>query len=701
MRRVAASAVTIALLSACQSGIQSSSTSSATTSSASTTSATTSAAASNAPGDWPAPSGGPTNNRTTTLDQITPQNVSQLSKAWVTDVRDDGEEESNPIETGDTVYITTAHDNVLALDATSGKLKWAFGYDPQYELQYPVNRGVALDNGKLFLFTQDCKLVALDASTGKAAFNVPACHDTSNTWYSSAAYVYKGNVIVGTSGGDLGSDGLISAFSETDGHRLWDWNTVTHPGEPNFGTWPGNSWQHGGAAVWAGLSAGADPDTIYAAPGNPEPNLTTYGHAGKNLYSDSVVALDISGSKPSLKWYHQIMQGDTHDADPAMPPVIFDGSVNGSQRQLLAVGDKGGDFLILDRTNGSVVYKMAVSNQSGLFTTHPTAQGTHACPNHGGGIEWNGGAYSAQTDMFYIPSTNHECADWKVVYPEAVPYIPGQPYSAGPLPKRNTASGEVHAIDVNTGKVAWTFNMPYPGQGGALTTSNGLVFTSDLGGDVYALDAKTGKQLWKDNVGAAIVAPFAVYQASDGNEYLVVEAGEPGNQKVTNLPSSLGKARIVAFRLSAGSAAHNDASGQPGVTVANASTGNKTESGTSPSTVSSGTVPYTQAQSNEGAALYQQHCSSCHGTNLQGVSAPALDGPTFGRAHLNVSQMFDIVRQQMPLNAPGSLSQDNYASIMAYLLKRDCVKPSAGNQKFPSTNEPALAKTTIGSGSCS
>ncbi len=645
------------------------------------------------------PGGNPGGNRTTALTQITPDNVSQLKKAWITAVADDGEEESNPIEAGDTLYITTAHDNVLAMSALDGKLKWAFTYNPQYELQYPVNRGVGVDNGKAYIFTQDCRLIALDTSTGKMAFNVPACHDTTNTWYSSAAYIYNHAIIVGTSGGDLGSDGLISAFDENDGHRLWDWNTVAHPGEAGANTWPGNSWQHGGAAVWAGLSAGADPNIVYAAPGNPEPNLTTYGHQGRNLYSDSVVALDISGAKPALKWYYQIMQGDTHDADPAMPPVIFNANVNGSQRSLLAVGDKAGDFIILDRSNGKVVYRMSVSKQTNIFTTHPTVSGTFACPNHGGGIEFNGGAYSAQTNMFYIPSTQ-ECATWKLIYTKAVPYVAGQPYTAGPLPKRRAATGVLSAVDVNSGKVAWTFAMPYSAQGGALTTSNGLVFTDDLRGRVYALDAKTGKELWHDDVGAAIVAPLAAYQGSDGNEYIVVMAGEAGNQQTANLPPTPGKARLVAYRLNVTQTTQNGTSGQTVPVVAKASTGNKTESGGVASVVGAGTAPYTAAQVQQGQSLYQAHCASCHGAKLQGVSAPALTGPTFARAHLNVSQMFDIVRQQMPLNAPGSLSQDNYAAIMAFLVKGDCVKPSGSNEPFPSTNSPALTKVTIGTKSC-
>ena len=222
------------------------------------------------------------------------------------------------------------------MDGKSGALKWAFGYSPAYELQYPVNRGVGLSDGKLYIVTQDCRLVAIDAATGAQVFNVPACHDTAATWYSTAAYVYKDKVIVGTSGGDLGGSGLVSAFSAQDGSRLWDWHTVAQPGEPGHNTWPGDSWVHGGAAVWAGLSIDQDTDTVYAAPGNPGPNLTTYGREGANLYADSVVALDISGSAPKLKWYYKVSPNDVHDNDPSMPPVLFTGNVGG--KSAIAVG---------------------------------------------------------------------------------------------------------------------------------------------------------------------------------------------------------------------------------------------------------------------------------------------------------------------------------------------------------------------------
>ncbi|HEV7178276.1 MAG TPA: PQQ-binding-like beta-propeller repeat protein [Candidatus Baltobacteraceae bacterium] len=643
--------------------------------------------------DWLVPGKTYAGNRLTTLTQIDPSNVATLKKVWVTAVKDNGEEEASPIVWNGTVFVTTSHDNVLAMDGKSGALKWAFGYSPAYELQYPVNRGVGLSDGKLYIVTQDCRLVAIDAATGAQVFNVPACHDTTATWYSTAAYVYKDKVIVGTSGGDLGGSGLVSAFSAQDGSRLWDWHTVAQPGEPGHNTWPGDSWVHGGAAVWAGLSIDQDTDTVYAAPGNPGPNLTTYGREGANLYTDSVVALDISGSAPKLKWYYKITPNDVHDNDPSMPPVLFTGNVDGKSRSLLAVGDKAGDFVILDRTTGKLISRMAVSNQTGIFTSVPTVAGSFACPNHGGGIEWNGGSYDAATNYFVIPSTQ-ECAVWKIIYTGKVPYTPGQPYTAGPLPKRQTATGVVTAVDVSTGKAAWVKQLPYSAQGGVLVTNNGLMFTTDASGRVYAFETKTGRELWHDDTGSAIVAPISAYSV-DGNEYLVVEAGEAGNQQTPNLPKSQG-ARVVAYALNVTQTAMNDSTGQPSV----AATAAKTESGSGAPVAATGSVPYTTAQVRAGATVYKNHCSSCHGAELQGISGPALVGAAFAHSNLDVGQIYTIVSQQMPLTAPASLSKADYAAVMAYMLAYGCVKSTEDGKPFPTAPAVPVTNVKVGAATC-
>ena len=637
-------------------------------------------------------------NRYAMFTDITPQNVSSLRKAWVTQLADDGEQESAPIIWHGTVYIATSHDNVLALDGKTGALRWAFAYAPQYVLAYAVNRGVGLADGKLFLGTQDCHVIALDPSSGKQLWNVLGCVGTSgfssteNSWYSIAAYPYNGAVYLGTAGGDFGNIGIVSAFDENTGKRLWDWHTVPEPGEPNFGTWPGNSWQHGGADVWAGLAIDPASNTLFVAPGNAGPNLTLVGRKGTDLYSDSLVALDISGPSPKLKWYYQLLQNDTHDADPAMPPVLFDGTVSGAKRALVAIADKDGNVAILDRSSGGVVYRTAVSDQKNILAI-PTVQGVYGCPNHGGGVEWNGGSYDPQTNYFIVPSTQ-ECTLWKVTTTGPVPYIPGQPYSAGPLPKRNKATGVITAVDIGTGKVAWRHAFPYPAQGGVTITSSGVAFTSDARGRIYALDPRTGNELWHDDTGSSIVDAISLYRI-DGQPYLITVAGEAGNQHTPNLPKTQGS-RVVAYAINVSNTIMNSSASQPSPAPAASS---RTESGQTAGMGAS--VPYTPAQAAAGQATFAQKCSSCHGASLQGVSAPALTGASLGHANLNVSQLRTIVTTQMPLGAPGSLTPQQYASVIAFLLKYDCVSPSNGGKTpFPTTDEPQFAKIKVPGATC-
>ena len=634
--------------------------------------------------NWPIAGKTYSGNRYTGLAQITKSNVAALRKAWISKIVDDGEQESSPIVWRGAMYIVTPHNNVLAFDAGSGKLLWQFPYNPAYVLLYSVNRGAAIADGKVFLATQDCRVIGLDASTGKQVWNVQGCHDTSNSWYSMAAYVYKNNVVVGTAGGDTGNMGLVSAFDTGTGVRRWDWQTI------DKSTWPGTSWQHGGAAVWAGMAFDQSNDTLIVAPGNAGPNLVLTGRAGVDLYSNSLVALDISSAQPKVKWHYQLIANDTHDADPAMIPVVFDGTVKGAVRKLVAIGDKNGNFVILDRTNGQVVYRTAVSQQKddeGI----PTFAGTPGCPNHGGGVEWNGGSYDPGTNLFIIPSTE-ECATWKILtdHPQ---YTPGLPYAGGPLPKRQPATGSVTAIDISAGKVAWRLQLPYPGQGGVLVTKTGVAFTSDLRGRIYALDAKSGKELWHDDTGSQIVAPLSAY-AVGSTEYIATVVGQAGNQHVPNLPPSAGSF-VIAYALNVKQPVVSDAQGQTAVS------GGPTNTPASSASAAEGSVPYTPAQMNTGKMVYEKQCLSCHGAQLQGVSAPALTGPSFGHAHLNVSTVRTIVTTQMPLTAPGSLTPDEYAAVMAYLMAYNCIKPANGGAKrFPTTDLPANKTVTFTGATC-
>jgi len=642
--------------------------------------------------NWILPAKTYAGNRYTALTQIDKTNVGALGRAWRTDIADDGEQEASPLVWNGVMYLSTPHDGVLALDAGTGKLLWQAAYNPAYVLLFAANRGVGHADGKVFIATQDCRVIALDAATGKSLWNVQGCRDTSNSWYSMAAYVYKNQIIVGTGGGDNGNIGLVSAFSTKDGKRLWDWQTIPGPGQPGHETWPGDSWKHGGGAVWSGVAVDQVTDTLFVAPGNPGPDFAVTKRMGKNLYTNSLVALDISGARPKIKWYYQLVLNDTHDYDPAMIPVLFDGQVGKQTRPLVAIGDKAGNFVLLDRQSGKVVHRLALSRQVGI-DTHPSHEGTEACPNHGGGIEWNGGAYDPNSNSFLVPSTE-ECAIWKITSDDPQ-YIPGQVYSGGPFPKRQNGTGVLTSIDVDTGKLRWRDALPYPAEGGVLITASGLAFTSDVGGNIYAFDASTGHQYWKDSTGSAVVGPISSYSLN-GTQYVAVVVGQAGNQQTPNLPTSEGS-RVIAYRLGDAPDVANGTTGQ--VALANVSNGVGGES-EAPSK-STGSAPYTKQQVAQGSEVYAKECAVCHGANLQGISAPALTGPGFAHSHLNASQLRGVVTQTMPLTAPGSLTLDEYAAIMAFLLSYDCVQPAGdGQQPFPTTDLPSLQQVEMGSATC-
>jgi alcohol dehydrogenase (cytochrome c) len=643
--------------------------------------------------NWILPAKTYAGNRYTNLAQINPGTVKSLRLTWRTAIEDDGQQEAAPLIWNGTMFVSTPHGGVLAVDAGSGHLRWHRPYSPAYVILYAVNRGVGLGDGKVFIATQDCHLIALDAATGKTLWNVLGCRDISNSFYSMAAYVYRNEVIVGTGGGDNGTLGLVSAFRISDGKRLWDWQTIPGPGRPGHETWPGDSWKHGGGAVWNGLAIDAATNTLFITPGNPGPDMVMTRRKGSNLYTDSLVALDISAAQPRLRWYYQLMHNDTHDVDPAMIPVLFDAQVNGRARALVAVGDKGGNFVFLDRSSGKVVHRLIIGTQRGLDHP-PSLQGTQACPNHGGGIEWNGGAYDPTTNSFLVTSTE-ECAVWKITTTDPQ-YIPGQLYLGGPLPRRQNGTGLLTSIDVSTGAVRWHQALPYPSVGGGvLLTAGGLAFTSDVGGDLYAFDAKTGAQYWKGSAGSSVVAPLSAYSI-DGREYLAVVVGEAGAQQTPNLPSSAGS-WILAFSLATAPTVTNDTGGQ--VTMAQARRTLDVSGGRLEKSI--GQAPYTEAQVERGRAMYAAQCALCHGTALQGTSAPALTGPGFAHSHLNASQLRTIVTQQMPLTAPGSLNAADNAAIMAYLLSYDCVTPLRdGTVSFPITDSKLLTKVIVGGTTC-
>lgn len=501
--------------------------------------------------NWILPAKNYNNDRYVDLSDITPANVAQLKPAWTFKIDDNGPIEAAPVIWHGTAYITSAHDHVYAIDVKTGKLKWQFSDNP-HVISFAANRGVALLDGNAYIATLDGRLIALNAETGKVVFNKVIAKDTANSFYTMAPLPFKdphtgkAMLLLGVSNGDWGGIGNVAAYNPKNGAELWQYNMVPGPGQKGHTTWSGDSWKRGGGAVWTAMAIDPKTDMLYANAGNPQPDFNGPARKGSNLYSDSLVALNISGSKPKMAWYHQFIPHDTHDWDPVMPPVLFNGKVNGKVMPLVADGDKAGNFWLLNSKTGALVNHLSVSMQYHQKLA-PSLAGNIACPNTNGGVEYNGGTYDPKTNTIYLPSSN-ECGFWRAT--KSVVYIAGQFYLGGAFPKfvgENT--GQLNAINVGTGVFSWQKAEKLPMAGGALSTASGLVFTGMENGDFAAFAAKGGKELWKYNTGSPIIAPPIAF-TQGGSEYVAVASGPAGNQQLPNMPKTNKGTMLTMFTLS-------------------------------------------------------------------------------------------------------------------------------------------------------
>ena len=504
--------------------------------------------------NWILPARSYSGNRQVDESEIGPQDVDQMKVAWTFKLPGSDPVETAPIVWDGMVYVTSGRDDVFALDARSGEVKWQYGPNVEQQVGFPRNRGVAVYDGMVFIGMINGHLAALDAKTGKEIWNEQTVEDAKTGYYSMAPVPYKGKILIGESNGDWGGIGNISAFDPKTGGRVWQWQSIPKPGEPGNDTWSGESWKRGGGAVWNGMAIDPESDTLYLTLGNPTPDFLGTVREGKNLYTDSMVALDISGSVPKMKWYYQFIIHDTHDFDPAMPPVLFTGTANGKRMKLAATGDKAGNFWILNAENGDLVSKTPVSYQLNQDSQPRIEGANYACPSWNGGIEFNGGAYDPATNTFFVPSSD-QCAKWSAT--KHAQFVGGQFYLGGSEPTLvGPSSGWFNAIDVSTGVFNWRNHLDLPANGGALVmnyTASGqvepkssIVFTGLLDGRFGAYDGKSGKLLWQYDTGSVIWAPPATF-AENGERYVIVGSGGPGSMKVPELKETIGPNVLTAF----------------------------------------------------------------------------------------------------------------------------------------------------------
>ena len=499
--------------------------------------------------DWLTYSGGLTGQRHSSLAQITPANVSNLELQWVLQVRSLEKFEATPLVVDGVMYTVQAPNDVVALDAATGRVYWTYPYIPSPLSRLccgRVNRGLAILDNTLYMATIDGHLIAIDAKTGGLVWNVTVAGARAEAGYSFtvAPLVVKDKVIIGTAGGEYGIRGFLAAFDAKTGKEAWRFHTVAAAGEKGGETWGAESWKVGGGSIWVTGTYDRDLNVTYWGVGNPGPDWNGDVRPGDNLYTDSVVALDADTGE--LKWHFQFTPHDVYDYDSVQVPVLADIEWQGARRKAMLFANRNGMFYVLDRTTGEFLLGKPftkVTWNTGLDATgRPqnmvplTEDGVLVYPGVQGATNWYSPSFSARTGLFYVPTwvdTYSTFTKRPVEYKEgqrytgALPAVPVRMLTPGPVVNRRRpeeGTGAILALDPKTGLKKWEYAMSDVVDAGVLTTASDVVFSGSREGYAFALDARTGALLWKANVGASVSNGPMTY-AVGGRQHVAFAAG--------------------------------------------------------------------------------------------------------------------------------------------------------------------------------
>ena len=481
--------------------------------------------------------------------QIDRDNVKNLHVAWIfqTDVKESLE--TSPIVVDGVMYVTTSFSHVYALDAKTGVQLWHYNHKMGPITTYccgPNNRGVQVLGDLVYVATLDSKLVALKAKTGEVAWQTEIADPEAGYSETMAPTVIKDKVLIGTNGGEYGIRGFLKAYDAKTGKLLWTFNTVP---ENSVGVWAtkdatgrdmhrdieaekaqlaksGDPFAKLGGGVWQNPSIDLATNRIYFVVGNPSPDLDGAIRPGDNLYTDSLVSLDLDTGK--YVCHFQYIAHDVWDLDAVSPTVLV--NVKGKDGKTIPGvihAGKTGHIYVHDRKDCSLIrFSEAMVPQENMWTL-PTKDGARMLPGANGGVEWSPIATDPGQSLAYAINL-HQPMNYFV---ENSPYPNGKLWLGGAFKVISTeaSAGNITAVNYDTGKIKWQVKTPEPMIGGILATAGGLVFTGEGNGKFAAYNSSNGKELWSFRAGAGVNAPPSSYTLG-GKQYIVVGAG--GNTQV-------------------------------------------------------------------------------------------------------------------------------------------------------------------------
>jgi len=462
------------------------------------------------------------------------------------------------------VFVGTLDSQLIALDARTGKVVWKTEVaDP--EAGYSETMAPTVVDGKVLIGTNGGEygirgfMKAFDAKTGKLIWTFNTIPDNSvGVWAEkdatgkdlhrdiaaekAALSAMNGDGAGGKkqqSGSAAGKATVIPVADKDATAKKSVADAASDKAAPAKAA-PAKAADFNktlGGGIWQNPAVDLETRRIYFVVGNPSPDLDGSNRPGDNLYTDSLVSLDLDTGK--YVCHLQYIPHDVWDFDAVSPPVLTKvADQDGRPTKGVLHAGKTGYVYVHDAKDCSLIrYSEPMVPQENMWTL-PTKEGVRMLPGANGGVEWSPMATNPNLGLAYAINL-HQPMTYQV---QSSPYPDGKLWLGGAFKviPAEEQWGNVTAVDYNTGKIRWQVKTEQPMIGGILATAGGLVFTGEGNGMFKAYDAESGSPLWSFQAGAGVNAPPSSYSV-EGEQYIVVGAG--GN---TQLDYKRGNS-IIAF----------------------------------------------------------------------------------------------------------------------------------------------------------
>lgn len=507
------------------------------------------------------------------LDQINRQTVSDLQLAWHQEVTP-GNNMPTPLVHDGVMFLYSAGDVVLALDATNGELLWRYRHEGDAITSHKF--GIALHENKVLVPTSDLHMVALDARTGEVIWD-HAVDTGGNTDFAlrSAPTIAGGQVIQGMTASFVAGGGFIFAIDLETGSETWRFNTLARPNERGGNTWNNIPLEERkGGSVWNTGAYDAELDLVFYGVSptyNTGPLLYSLGIDGVNndaLYTNSTLALRPATGE--LIWHYQHVANDQFDLDWIFERSIVELEIEGELTKVIVTAGKPGLFDALDAATGKYLFSIDPGMQN-LFSAidpvtgekfpnpnvFPDAEEVRTvCPFYQGGRNWHASSTNNETGFLFVPMFE-VCMD-TLLDDSGTLLSSGMRADTIPVPGSDGNYGRLQAINLKTRELAWQHRQEVVPASASLATAGGLVFLGYLDHAFKAFDQQTGEVVWETQLDA-IPAAFPITYSVDGKQYIAVVAGQLNihtgvwlglmNKFTGFIPESPGAAALWVFAL--------------------------------------------------------------------------------------------------------------------------------------------------------